>query len=136
MSKVTSKIGRRNFLKLTGTGAVLGLTKIRKTSEGKALFHGDSAYAVPKKNLTNPFGPHCANQEVRAEFFRESFYNAYARKDFVGWDWCGWLDHWESLKPNKQHAGLQDAFGVWDQPIQKEIRRFSEKMYEIAIGKK
>lgn len=100
---------------------------------GKALFHGDSSYSVPKKEMPNPYGPQCANQEVRAERFKESFNGAYARKDFVGWNWCGYVEYWAALRADKQHSGIQDAFGKWHQPVADEMRKFSEGLYKVAV---
>ena len=101
---------------------------------GKAAFHGDSSYSVPKKEMPNPYGPHCVNQQVRAERFRESFQGAFARKDFVGWNWCGWLEYWAALRPDKQHSGVQDAFGKWDQPLADEMMKFSRRLYQVAVA--
>lgn len=103
---------------------------------GKAIFHGDSCCSVPDEHMPNPFGPHCASQEQRVERFRELFYNAFARPDFVGWDWCGWLDLWEvAARPGKQHSGIQDAFGEF-YPIQEAMTEFSAQMYDVATGAK
>ncbi len=99
----------------------------------KPIFHGDSACSVPNDRMPDPFGPHCADQEERVERFRELFYNAYARPDFVGWNWCGWMDAWASHQPGKQHSGVQDPFGTF-YPIQEAMRRFSAEMYEVAAG--
>jgi hypothetical protein len=62
------------------------------------------------------------------------FYNAFARSDFVGWDWCGWMDLWEeAARPGKQHSGVQDPFGVF-YPIQQAMAEFSAQMYDVASG--
>ncbi|MDP6041242.1 MAG: hypothetical protein QGG64_22020 [Candidatus Latescibacteria bacterium] len=101
---------------------------------GKAILHGDSSFSSPKENMPDPYGPQCVNQEVRARHFVESFYGAFSRPDFVGWDWCGWMDNWQAFKPGKQHSGIQDPFGNFDQPIVDAMRRFSEEMYSLANG--
>jgi hypothetical protein len=100
---------------------------------------GDSSINVPKENMPDPFGPRCANQSIRARAFKDAFYNCFARHDFVGWDWCGWMDLWVDDPENLQardprHAGLQDPFGVYDQPIQQAMKQFSTEMYDIAMG--
>ncbi len=111
----------------------------RKCGGGKPCYMGDSSINVPKENMPDPFGPHCANQEIRTKAFKEAFYRSFARYDFVGWDWCGWMDIWAPDPGNLQardprHAGVQDPFGEYDQPIQKEMLDFSGKMYDIATG--
>lgn len=116
------------------------LDKFRKYGGGKPCYAGDSSMNVAKEKMPDPFGPRCANQDIRAEAFREAFYKSYARYDFVGWDWCGWLDLWvedpDNLKGrDPRHAGVQDPYGNYDQPIQKEMRDFADKMYDIATGK-
>ncbi len=78
---------------------------------GKAILAGDGCFAILKEQMPDPYGPQCVNQEVRVNCFKEAFYNAFTRKDFVGWNWCGWLEYWQSYKEGKQHSGLQDPFG-------------------------
>ncbi len=113
------------------------LDQFRQHGAGKPCYMGDSSINVPKENLPDPFGPQVANQSIRAEAFREAFYNAFAREDFVGWDWCGWMDQWVDDPTNLQardprHAGVQDPFGRYDQPIQQMMKQFSAEMYDIA----
>ena len=128
------------------------LNKFARFGGGKPSYMGDSSINVPNENMPDPFGPQCVNQEVRAEVFKELFYNSYARKDFVGWDWCGWMDLWardpdpdraakaaaraagrqvRAGRRDPRHGGIQDPFGNYDQPIQKAMKEFSEKMYDI-----
>jgi len=96
----------------------------------KALFNGDSCYSTPNEHMPNPFGPHCASQEKRAEAFSDFALRAFHRKDFVGWHWCGWMDSWEVYQKRMQHSGLQDPLGNIYAPMQTAMRAFSEKMYQ------
>jgi agarase len=99
---------------------------------GKAILHGDSCCSVPDEHMPNPFGPHCADQQDRVFKFNDMFYNTYAQPDFVGWNWCGWMDLWEpAARPGKQHSGVQDAFGTF-YPILEAMLKFSEEMYDLA----
>jgi hypothetical protein len=104
------------------------------TVTGQPTLLGDGAFAVPYKEMPNPLGPQCIDQETRARHFRETFYQVYARPDFVGWDWCGWMDRWEEVQPMRQHAGFQDPFGEYNQPIAAELKKFSECLYDVATG--
>jgi len=99
---------------------------------GKPLFNADSACAVPHDRMPDPFGPHCSSQEEQAERFREFAHNAFARADFIGWNWCGWVDLWESSYPGKQHSGIQDAFGNHYVLLRRAMAEFAGRMYQIA----
>ncbi len=83
----------------------------------------------------DPLGPQCANWEIGAKRMTEVYNNAFARADFIGWGWCGWMDKWESAEPHMQHGGLQDAFGKWHQPIAEAYATFGKDMYSIATSK-
>jgi hypothetical protein len=83
--------------------------------------------------MPDPLGPHCANQVERVECFQVTMVNGFARPDFHGWDWCGWMDQWAALRPGKQHSGLQDPFSAF-YPIQKAMIEFSRKMYDVATA--
>lgn len=101
----------------------------------KPFFMGDSAVSVPTRNIPDPYGPHCGTQELRAERTLEIFNNAFARKDFVGWNWCGWMDQWHvgETPQWKQHSGLQTPFGEFHQPMVEVFSQFSVLMYEKII---
>jgi hypothetical protein len=75
--------------------------------------------------------PHYENQRDRAEAFSELMRNCFLRTDFVGWNWCGWMDRWESVQPRRQHSGIQDPFGK-HYPIVEAMKKFSEEMYAIT----
>ena len=113
------------------------LEQFRRCGGGKPVYMGDSSVNVPNPNMPDPFGPQCANQDMRAEAFLELFENCFSRPDFVGWDWCGWMDLWVTDPDDLQahdprHAGLQDPFGNYNQPIQKAMKAFSERLYDVA----
>ncbi len=101
---------------------------------GKPIFNGDSAYSVPDEYMSNPYGPHCRDQDERAAWFVEFVEQAFARPDFVGWHWCGWMDSWEARQVNKQHSGVQDPFGRMHPPIARAMTRFGRDLYAIASG--
>ena len=82
--------------------------------------------------MPDTLGPQCANYSIAAERMWEVYSNAFARPDFLGWGWCGWMDRWESSEPFMQHAGLQDAFGHWHQPLADRVSEFGKRMYSIA----
>lgn len=98
----------------------------------KPLFNGDSSYAVPYPEMPDPYGPHCATQEDRARAFSEFAHNAFARPDFVGWTWCGWMDGLKTQQKDKQHSGLQDPWGRFYTPLTAAMAGFSAGMYDVA----
>jgi hypothetical protein len=100
----------------------------------KPLFNGDSSYAVPYEEMPNPYGPHCKDQQERARRFKDFAQNAFARKDFVGWTWCGWMDGLKTQRQQseKQHGGLQTPKGKFYPPLTNAMEDFAPRMYEIA----
>lgn len=101
---------------------------------GMPQMNGDASLSSPDEHVTNPLGPHYETQEARAVAYRQLMRDCYARTDFLGWDWCGWLDRWEVVQPMRQHSGVQDAFGQYH-PIVKEMKAFSDEMYDVALGR-
>ena len=101
---------------------------------GVPQMNGDASLSSPDEYVTNPLGPHYETQEERAMAYRGLMRDCYARTDFLGWDWCGWLDRWEVVQPMRQHSGVQDAFGNYH-PIVGEMKGFSEEMYQVALGR-
>ncbi|MFC1717802.1 hypothetical protein ACFL6S_29350 [Candidatus Poribacteria bacterium] len=109
------------------------LDRLARTT-GKAILCGDASISVPDENMPVPLGPQFRDQHERAEVFRELIRNCYSRTDFVGWNWCGWVDRWEVVQPGRQHSGVQDPLGN-HYPIVESMRNFSAEMYEIASPK-
>ena len=103
-------------------------------ASGKPLFNGDGAFHTPHDNMPNPHGPHAIDQKHRADLAIEFAEKAFALDTFVGWSICGWVDTWKSMprKELKQHGGIMDAFGKPYQPLQDELKSFSERMYQVA----
>ena len=101
---------------------------------GKPCFNGDGAFGVPYDMMPNPHGPHCIDQQHRAEMVREFVHGMFSRNDFVGWSVCGWVDTWKTMprKRFKQHSGFQDPFGRLNQPYIDELARLSKDLYRIA----
>ncbi len=107
------------------------LNKVAKATQ-KPIIQGDASVHVPYESMPNPYGPHCANQQERIEKVRELYLNAFARPDFLGWHWCGWMDSWEvGGQVGKQHGGLQDPFGNFH-PVKDFLTDFSKNMYSVA----
>lgn len=98
----------------------------------KPFFMGDSSINVATKQSRNPFGPHCEDQNARAEEFTKTFEYLFSKPNYVGWHWCGWMDQWTIAQPGKQHVGIQDAFGKFHDPICNAMTVFSTTMYNIA----
>ncbi len=99
---------------------------------GRPLLNGDSSYSVPCAEMPFTLGPHCRDQEHRAGAFREFAEQAFARPDFLGWHWCGWLDSWEVGQPERQHAGIFDAFGQPHGALRSAMEAFGERLYDVA----
>ena len=70
----------------------------------------------------------------RAEVSLAFAHRAFARPDFVGWHWCGWMDGWKTIpgKEMRQHSGLQDPSGNRYRPMVAAFSTFSDEMYDIA----
>ena len=86
--------------------------------------------------MPHPNGPHCADQGERARVSDEFARRVYARREFVGWNWCGWMDSWKTYpgQEARQHSGLQDPFGRHYAPMVEAFSRFSDEMYDVAAG--
>jgi hypothetical protein len=111
------------------------MNRFRRVAPDKPMFSADSSWSVAyPPNVPSPLGPQCANEKVRARQFEEVYHAAFARHDFIGWGWCGWMDKWAVAEPDMQHGGLQDAFGNWHQPIADTMSQFSQNIYEIATS--
>jgi len=102
---------------------------------GRPLFNGDSCFSVPHAREREPLGVHCNTQEERARQFTEYAERAFSRPDFVGWNWCGWMDKWDGYGRDSRHSGLQDPFGRLYQPMQHAMADFAARMYLVAERK-
>ena len=102
---------------------------------GKPLFHADSSFSVPYKEMPNPIGKECSDQETRARQFLDFATRAFSRSDFIGWNWCGWMDSWASWKKERQHTGLQDPFGGYNHPMPETMAQFGAQLYKYGLGK-
>lgn len=98
---------------------------------GKPLFHADSSFCVPYKEMPNPVGAVCPDQETRANRFLDFATKAFQRPDFIGWNWCGWMDSWEMWKKVRQHSGLQDPFGNYHHPMPEALSWFGSRLYDF-----
>jgi len=98
----------------------------------KPLFHADSCFSVAYKEMPAPIGAVCPDQEARARAAIDFAAHAFARPDFVGWNWCGWMDMWAAWKGDRQHSGLQDPFGRYHQPMPEALRSISARLYQFG----
>jgi hypothetical protein len=103
---------------------------------GKPLFHTDSCFSVPYEEMPAPMGCVCPDQETRARRAVDFASRAFARPDFVGWHWCGWMDMWAAWKADRQHSGLQDPFGRYHHPMPETLARVGALLYEYGQGTK
>lgn len=103
---------------------------------GKPLFHADAGFTVQSEEMPAPMGAVTPNQKVRAERFHYFASQAFARPDFVGWHWCGWVEMWKGWKADRQHPGLQDPFGNYRHPMPETMNEFGTHIYDYGLGKK
>lgn len=109
------------------------MDRFRRVAPDKPMFSADSSWSVKDPpRMPDTLGPQCATYEIAARRMSEVYRAAFARPDFIGWGWCGWMDKWESSEPNMQHAGLQDAFGRWHTPMSEAMSQFGREMFAIA----
>ena len=103
----------------------------------KPFVNGDGAFHAPHGNMPNPHGPHAVDQEHRAQMAKDFCERMFARKDFVGWHVCGWVETWKMMprKQFKQHGGIQDPFGKNYEPLRSTLEGFSKRMYQVAGGR-
>lgn len=106
-----------------------------KISIEQPLLNGDSAFTVPTETMPRPFGPHCSNQEERAQLTLDYMKQSLARKDFVGWHMCGIIDTTKSMpgKQDYQHQGLMTTHGEYYQAMEKSVQKISSQMYAYAL---
>ena len=101
---------------------------------GKPLFNGDSSFSVPTDRTPQALGPHCLDQEARARAFTRYAEQAFARPEFVGWHWCGWVDRWVGYGRDARHTGIQDPYGNYHLPMQRAMADLAARLYDIARG--
>ena len=103
---------------------------------GLPIFNTDSNFTVVGENMPDPVGWICRDQQSRADYFLDFATRAFSRPDFIGWNWCGWVDAWKAWKPVQQHNGLQDPFGNYHHPMPEVMARFGSRLYDYALGKR
>lgn len=109
------------------------MDRIRRLTGGKPVFCADSSWSVCQPpHMPDTLGPQCANYTIVADKMEQAYREAFARRDVIGWGWCGWMDQWEIAEPVKQHGGVQDAFGNWHQPLADRMAKLGREMYQIA----
>ncbi|OPZ20546.1 MAG: hypothetical protein BWZ10_00648 [candidate division BRC1 bacterium ADurb.BinA364] len=100
----------------------------------KPFCQADACVSVPDRAMPNPLGPHACGQEERADLIRQLFEGLYSRADFVGWNWCGWMDSWRETSRWKQHSGLQTPFGEIHPAVRQAFSAAADRLYAIAMG--
>ena len=101
------------------------------------FINGDSAYTMVTDTMPRPYGPVADNLEQRAEWTDEFFLKSFARKDFVGWHYCGLIDatNQNPRKVARQHSGLLDSYGTPYATLSDKLSMRSKQLYSIALGK-
>lgn len=101
----------------------------------KPIINGDSAYTMVTEHMPRPYGPVADNLEERAQWTDEFFVNSFARKNFVGWHYCGLIDatNQNPHKKMRQHSGLMTDFGKPYPILQEIMKKRSQQMYSIAL---
>jgi hypothetical protein len=102
---------------------------------GKPLFDVDSSFSFSNQEMPAPLGSVCPDQEVRAGRFLDFATRAFSRPDFIGWNWCGWVDAWSAWAKARQHTGLQDPFGRYHRPMPETMAKFGSRLYECGSAK-
>ena len=110
-----------------------GLDRWMRLSD-KPIINGDSAYTMVCDHMPRPYGPIADNLKQRAEWTDEFFTKAFARKNFVGWHYCGLIDATQqvSTKQARQHSGLMDGFGNPYPELQKVMKSRASEIYSLA----
>ncbi len=103
---------------------------------GRPIFNTDSNFTAVGDHMPDPVGWICKDQQTRADYFLDFASRAIARPDFLGWNWCGWVDAWKEWKPVQQHNGLQDPFGNYHDPMPETMSLFGSQLYSYALGKR
>lgn len=101
----------------------------------KPFFHTDSCFSVAEEEMPDPIGPTCPDQDARARRTLDFATQAFSRPDFLGWNWCGWIDAWRGWKEDRQHSGLQDPFGNHHHPMSETLAQFGARLYDCGQGK-
>ena len=98
------------------------------------IINGDSAYTMVTEHMPRPFGPIADNLTQRAKWTDDFFVNAFARKEFVGWHYCGLIDatNQNPRKKDRQHSGLIDSYGNPYTELQKVMKARSRQIYSMA----
>lgn len=100
---------------------------------GKPLYHADTCFSVPYKEMPAPIGAVCPDQETRARRFLDCATRSFSRPDVIGWNWCGWVDAWAAWKPERQHSGLQDPFGRYHHPMPETMAGLGARLYDYGL---
>ena len=102
------------------------------------MINGDSAYTQVTPAMPHPFGPIATGVEERIQWTNTFFREAFARPDFVGWHYCGWVDGDNKMnvpgREYRQHSGMIDSLGSPYPGGKENLQRCVEQMYDIASG--
>ncbi|MFK7737584.1 MAG: hypothetical protein AB8B50_16230 [Pirellulaceae bacterium] len=110
-----------------------GLDRWAKLTD-KPFINGDSAFTMTTGTMPRPYGPVADNLQQRADWTAEFFLRAFARKNFVGWHYCGLIDApiLVPRKKSRQHSGLMDGFGNAYPQLEKVLSKCAGELYEVA----
>ena len=103
-------------------------------SVDKPFINGDAAFTMVSPNMPRPYGPIADNIQQRADWTQEFFYDAFARKEFVGWHYCGLIDAPNLIdgKKERQHSGVMNAYGEPYPLLQEVLKACADQLYSIA----
>ncbi len=100
------------------------------------MINGDSAYTQVTPSMPHPFGPIATGVQERIRWTHTFFTKAFARPDFVGWHYCGWVDADNNMKAPgreyRQHSGMIDTYGVPYPGVKEDLRGCVDQMYNLA----
>jgi hypothetical protein len=105
-----------------------------QTIVDKPFINGDSSFTMISEHMPRPYGPVADNLTQRAQWTDEFFVNAFTRKNFVGWHYCGLMDATQKIsrKEARQHSGLMDGFGNPYPELHKVIKARANDIYSMA----
>ena len=102
------------------------------------MINGDSAYTQVTDSMPHPFGPIATSVKERIEWTNTFFRKAFARPDFVGWHYCGWVDADNNMpmpdRKYRQHSGMIDTYGIPYPGVKEKINGCVKQMYQIATN--
>lgn len=102
------------------------------------MLNGDSSYTQVTPSMPHPYGPIASSVEERIEWTETFFKSAFARPDFVGWHYCGFIDADNNMervsRKYRQHSGCMTTYGVPYPGVKESLKELSNNIYRIGTG--